>query len=151
MRGLPVVTPAPKYLGGAAEAGDRLGNVQGGCSRRVQGIRAGGEGAAGRGSVGRAARISIPDRPAGEICRARELKRPCTQEKESPVNRLSVILFGAVPILLAPALLGCGTGGGGCVSPLASWGAPVQGTNGQSVPHTVPLGWWLWGRPPPKP
>lgn len=40
-------------------------------------LLAGGQQAA----VGRAAQISIPDRPAGEIYRAGELKLPCAQEK----------------------------------------------------------------------
>lgn len=38
--------------------------------------------------------------------RGRELKPPRTREKESPVNRLSVILFGAGPTLAEGAALG---------------------------------------------
>lgn len=48
-------------------------------------------------------------------------------KKESPVNRLSVILFGAVPILLALALVGCGTG----VSPPAAGGPRCRAQMGR--------------------
>lgn len=89
-----------------------------------EGPAGGGGGGGQQAATGRAAQISIPDRPAGEIYRTGELKRPCTQEKESPVNRLSVILFGAVPILPAPALPGCGTGVSSSVPPPPAAGEP---------------------------
>lgn len=66
---------------------------------------AGGIGCAwGGGGGGRdgTARITVVE---GDL-RGRELKPPRTREKESPVNRLSVILFGAGPTLAEGAALG---------------------------------------------
>lgn len=165
-----MVIPGPKIVRwgcqswGQAEGCIRapLGDAAGGCrglglGRWVLGwgrrdlLAGGGQQAA----TGRAAQISIPDRPAGEIYRTGDLKRPCTQEKESPVNRLSVILFDAVPILPAPALQGCGTGVSSCPPPAAGEpqcraqmgqcrqqcrqeGAAGLGATWGNVPHAVP-------------
>lgn len=86
---------------------------------------------------------------------ARSLKLLCTQEKESPVNRLSVILFGGVPILPAPALPACGTG----LSP-SNTGEPQRRAQrgccrARSVPtlcpHTVSPSRDALGTGPPQP
>lgn len=115
-----------------------------------EGPAGGGGGGGQQAATGRAAQISIPDRPAGEIYRTGELKRPCTQEKESPVNRLSVILFGAVPILPAPALPGCGTGVSSSVPPPQQLGNPSAGHKRASAGRRLCRAQCYRGQCPPR-
>lgn len=128
--------------------GIRAGEVGAGVGE--EGPAGGGGGGGQQAATGRAAQISIPDRPAGEIYRTGELKRPCTQEKESPVNRLSVILFGAVPILPAPALPGCGTGVSSSVPPPQQLGNPSAGHKRASAGRRLCRAQCYRGQCPPR-